>query len=196
MSRRTVALLIALFAIAFAFAAMAAIRWPSLMMVAVIAFEPEAVADISGIDWRELGIAYGAPYFLAALCLYAASLCLSQRRRGSVAWYVMGCVAGFPAIFLVDFHAGWWRDPSAGEGAVLGAFGIAILLGVAVWDLRMRKSCPSKPLEEGLDRDRPATPMRRAQRGPVPAAIARQRAAFAAEGRKMLAHRERSSRNR
>ena len=57
MPRRLIALLIALYAIAFAFGAMAAIRWPSLMMVANVMLEDEAaMAGIAGIDWRQLGI--------------------------------------------------------------------------------------------------------------------------------------------
>ena len=73
MPRRLIALLIALYAIAFAFGAMAAIRWPSLMMVASFMLEEEAMAGLTGIDWRELGIAYGAPY--------SSPLCASMRRH-------------------------------------------------------------------------------------------------------------------
>ena len=61
MPRRLIALLIALYAIAFAFGAMAAIRWPSLMMLAGFVLEDDALGGLSGIDWRELGIVYGAP---------------------------------------------------------------------------------------------------------------------------------------
>ena len=68
MSRRIVAFLIAIYAIAFAFGAMAAIRWPSLMLLAGLMVEPDALGGLNEINWRELGIAFGAPYFLAALC--------------------------------------------------------------------------------------------------------------------------------
>ncbi|MEO1553771.1 MAG: hypothetical protein AAFR82_07515, partial [Pseudomonadota bacterium] len=197
MPRRLIALLIALYAIAFAFGAMAAIRWPSLMMLAGFFLEEEAMAGLTGIDWRQLGIAYGAPYFLAALCFYAAALSLGNRQKAARLWYLMGAIAGFPCIFLVDFEAGWWRDPSAGEGAVAGAAAGAILLGVAVWDL-CRSSKPKKaPTPEA----EPAIPVivspetaietkrepQRRYRKPIPAAIARQRAHFTAEGRKMRA---------
>lgn len=198
MPRRIIALLIALYAIAFAFGAMAAIRWPSLMMLAAFVLEDDAVADIAGIDWRGLGIAYGAPYFLAALCLYASALSLGKRKRSAMLWYLMGCVAGFPCVFLVDFEAGWWRDPSVGEGAVAGAASAALLLGIAVWQLT-QKPKPHKPDIEP-DQQAPvivapiaAEPAKPAQkrRKPVAPAIARQRAAWAAEGRRMLARQRR-----
>ena len=147
MSRRLIALLIALYAIAFAFGAMAAIRWPSLMMVANLLLEDEAaMAGVAGIDWRQLGIVYGAPYFLAALCLYAAALSLSNKKRGARVWYFMGVVAGFPCVFLVDFEPGWWQDPSAGEGAVAGAAAGAVLLGIAVWELCRKPKRKPEPV--------------------------------------------------
>ena len=198
MPRRIIALLIALYAIAFAFGAMAAIRWPSLMMLASFVLEDDAMSDMAGIDWRELGIAYGAPYFLAALCLYASALCLGKRKRSAMAWYLMGCVAGFPCVFLVDFETGWWMDPSVGEGVVAGAAGAALLLGIAVWQLT-QKPRQQTPEAEAVE---PApvivAPVATApeqivqkRRKPVAPAIARQRAAWAAEGRRMLARQRR-----
>lgn len=202
MPRRLIALLIALYAIAFAFGAMAAIRWPSLMMLAGFVLEDDAMAGLSGIDWRELGIAYGAPYFLAALCFYAAALSLGNKQRAARLWYLMGVVAGFPCVFLVDFEPGWWQDPSAGEGAVAGAAAGAILLGVAVWEL-CRKQAPKPEVPAEVPGAQQViyvqAPVEAAQksereiryRKPIPAAIARQRAHFAAEGRKMRARQRR-----
>ena len=201
MPRRLIALLIALYAIAFAFGAMAAIRWPSLMMVAGFMLEDDAMAGLSGIDWRQLGIAYGAPYFLAALCLYASALRLGNKQRAAKLWYFMGVIAGFPCVFLVDFEPGWWRDPSTGEGAVAGAAAGAVLLGIAVWEL-CRKS-KARPDIEAVDpalqqvvivqaaETSPAPKQKRHYRRPMPAASARQRAHFAAEGRKMAARHRR-----
>ncbi len=198
MSRRLIALLIALYAIAFAFGAMAAIRWPSLMMLANLVLEDEAaVAGISGIDWRQLGIMYGAPYFLAALCLYAAALSLGNKKRGARIWYAMGVVAGFPCVFLVDFEPGWWQDPSAGEGAVAGAAAGAVLLGIAIWELSRKPKQTPQPVVQKKDGEpqivyvqapvaEPEKKPQRKYRRPVPAAIARQRAHFAAEGRRMM----------
>ncbi|MEL7107933.1 MAG: hypothetical protein AAFV59_15935 [Pseudomonadota bacterium] len=201
MPRRLIALLIALYAIAFAFGAMAAIRWPSLMMVASFMLEDEAMAGLSGIDWRELGIAYGAPYFLAALCFYAAALSLGNRQKAARLWYFLGAIAGFPCVFLVDFETGWWRDPSAGEGAVAGAAAGALLLGIAVLELCRTpkpKPAPVAAPEPATDEQVVITPAaapqekpRKQYRRPIPAAIARQRAHFAAEGRKMMARQRR-----
>ena len=201
MPRRLIALLIALYAIAFAFGAMAAIRWPSLMMLASFMLEDEAMTGLTGIDWRALGIVYGAPYFLAALCLYAAALSLGNKKRSARIWYFMGVIAGFPCVFLVDFEPGWWQDPSAGEGVVAGAGAGAILLGIAVWELCRKRKRQLKPEPvvqpaEGqqvvyVQAPAPEPDKKRKYRKPVPAAIARQRAHFAAEGRRMMARQRR-----
>ena len=213
MPRRLIAFLIAVYAIAFAFAAMAAIRWPSLMMLAGFWLEPDSMGVLSEIDWRRIGIAYGAPYFLAALCLYAAALSLGRRKKDALVWFMMGCFSGFPCVFLVDFETGWWRDPSAAEGAVAGAALAALLLGLAVRELTYGLA-PARQYETEPQSATPApatepeaepaaAPTKRATRRaqtdtnkprphrPVPAAIARQRAAFAAEGKRMLARQKR-----
>jgi multisubunit Na+/H+ antiporter MnhC subunit len=202
MPRRIIALLIALYAIAFAFGAMAAIRWPSLMMLASFAFETDPLAQAASIDWRELGILFGAPYFIAAFCLYASAMMLNKTRRGAMTWYIFGCAAGFLCIFFVDFADGWWRDPSAGEGAIAGAAVTAVLLGLAIWNLRTRKTVSQEanapeatPIENApiiVATPTQPIPKKRKRRGPVPAAIARQRAQFAADGRRMLAKQRRS----
>ena len=202
MPRRLIALLIALYAIAFAFGAMAAIRWPSLMMLASFMLEEEAMAGLAGIDWRQLGIVYGAPYFLAALCLYAAALSLGNKKRSARIWYAMGVVAGFPCVFLVDFESGWWRDPSTGEGAVAGAAAGAILLGIAVLELCRKPKPIADPVVQNVEGEpqvvyvqapasEPEKKLKKKYRRPVPAAIARQRAHFAAEGRRMMARQRR-----
>ncbi len=198
MSRKLVAILVSLMAVGFAFAAMAAIRWPSIIMLVSFMAEGTPSATLDGINWREIGIIYGAPYFLSALCLYAASVMIAQRRKGGVAWYLLGCTAGFPSVFLVDFERGWWRDPSAGEGAVAGLALIALLLAVAVWDLRLRarKRQPAA-LSAGVASSpqsdtAPCARTRQAPlypRGAFPNAAARNRAAFAREGRKMTQRR-------
>lgn len=196
MPRQTIALLIALYAIAFAFGAMAAIRWPSIMMMAAFMLESDAIQGVPNIDWRELGIAYGAPYFLAALCLYASAMMVSQRRKGGVLWYTMGCVSGFPCVFLVDFEADWWRDPGVWEGVVAGGAAGAVLLGIAVWLLRGRpeKSAEietpvnveaAEPAPVIITSAPPAPRPKPKPRRPVPPAIAAQRARWAAEGRRM-----------
>lgn len=199
MPRRLISFLIACYAIAFAFGAMAAIRWPSLMMVAELLVEQQhavnPVQGIDAIDWRRVGIAHGAPYFLAAFCLYASALTISKRGKGSVLWYTMGVVAGFPCVFLVDFAPGWWHDPSAGQGAIAGAGAGAILLWLAVWNLRRRvPQATSAVPDSGADvTAEPAKPkkVKRPVYRPVPPAIAFQRQRFAAEGRAMMAREKR-----
>lgn len=209
MPRRIIAFLIALYAIAFAFGAMAAIRWPSLMMVAGLVVEPESLSGVNEVNWRELGIAYGAPYFLAALCFYASALALGRRKKDAMLWYLMGCFAGFPCVFLVDFEPGWWTDPSTGEGAVAGAALAAILLAIAVRMLttgpRRRIKTPPQTAQaepDMADIAQPETPQtlvtvapaaqsKPRRRRPVPAAIARQRAFLAAEGRRQRAKQQR-----
>ena len=200
MPRRLIALLVALYAIAFAFGAMAAIRWPSLMMLASFMLEDDTMSGLNGIDWRELGIVYGAPYFLAALCFYASALSLNSKKWAARPWFFMGAVAGFPCVFLVDFEAGWWRDPSTGEGAVAGAAAGAFLLAIAVWQLTQRAKREPVAAEPAHSEEpqivyvaapapEPKPKVKRQVRAPVPAAIARQRAHFAQEGRKMRARR-------
>ena len=199
MPRKLVAILVSLMAVGFAFAAMAAIRWPSIIMLVSLMAEGTPSATLDGIDWREIGIIYGAPYFLAALCLYAASVMIAQRRKGGVAWYLLGCIAGFPCVFLVDFESGWWRDPGAGEGAVAGLAVIALLLAAAVWDLRLRQRKPQPaalsagvsgpPETEDKESRALARQARLYPRGAFPNATARNRAAFAREGQKMTRRR-------
>ncbi|MEO1102055.1 MAG: hypothetical protein AAFW65_09445 [Pseudomonadota bacterium] len=211
MLRKLIALMIAAYAIAFAFGALAAVRWPSIMM-AVTATLAEGTPNtgFEDVNWRELGILYGAPYFLAALCFYASAVMVSSRRRGSLTWFLMGCTAGFPCAFMVDFEPGWWTNPGAGEGAVAGAGIAAILLTMAIMELRRKPGATAATETSGrlVSKETgeeyvivPATPvaasvaakptMRRT--GPMSPAIARQRAHFAAEGAKMAARRRRQA---
>lgn len=209
MPRRLIALLISGLAIVFAFGALTAIRWPSIMMFLALFFHPDPSLGLNDIDWRALGFAYGAPYFLASLCFYASSITLARRGKGSIIWYVMGMVSATPSFYLVDFEPGWWRNPSGPEGMVAGGTLMVVLLGASVLLLRQRKATPVGEIEEdgdtvSLTKDQfdaliarqdvneapaPAKPVPVRHRGPVPAAIARQRAHFAAEGRRMRARR-------
>lgn len=191
MLRPLIALLITCFAIAFAFAAMAAVRWPTLMMAANALTTSDSMGTLTGISWRELGVVYGLPYFLAALCFYAAAMKVAVRRGGAVAWYLMACVAGFPSAYLVDFEPGWWRDPSAAEGAVAGAGLAALMLLAAVWELRRRpppRQAPlllTQPLRPEAPEPALAPAPKRPEWRPVPPAIARQRAHFRTMGRRI-----------
>lgn len=206
MLRKLIATLIALYAIAFAFGALSAVRWPSIMMLVSWIVQDDIASGLDAVDWRALGIAYGAPYLLAALCFYCSAVMISVRRAGGVLWYAMGLCAGFPTVYLVSFESGWWQDPSIAEGAVAGAAIGAVLLLSAVYELRKRapvrvmqpeaaalaaaapEPVPAAPLPDptvAIVRPR-ATPPKPVF---VPAAIARQRASFAAHGRRMNAKR-------
>lgn len=206
MLRKLIALMVIGYALAFAFGALTAVRWPTIMLALGWLAEGNVAAGMEGINWRELGITHGGLYLLAGLCFYASAIMISARRNGGVAWYLAGCAAGFPVTYLVSFEPGWWRDPSAAEGAVAGAALAAVLLAVAIWDLRKQSATqtPDKPSE--TPHGQPLAPIvlmsapvpqaeapSPAPRRPVmvPAAIARQRASFAAHGRKMHARRRR-----
>lgn len=203
MLRKLIAILLTVYAIAFAFGALTAVRWPSIMMVMHWLVKDSLAAGLENVDWRQLGIAHGGPYLLASLCFYCSAAMISARRHGGVLWYIMGLFAGIPCLYLVTFEHGWWNDPSIAEGAVAGACVGAILLLSAVWELRMRPPRPVRPVQPE-NTEAPvllSTPVMQAApvhvpavaKRPkpvfVPAAIARQRASFAAHGRKMQARR-------
>ena len=202
MSRQLLALMVALFAVAFAVAALAAMRWPTILMVMNLALEDGIGPAMEGINWRGLGLMYGVPYLFSGGFLYVAAQLISQRRHGAFTTYMIGCALGFPCAFMVDFEPGWWRDPSSAEGAVAGAGAMALLMALAVWELRMGKPlkvAEAEPEEEMVTLPasvvaalgaQPAVTAKPAA-APKPArvrsaAVMNQRAHFAREGRKML----------
>jgi hypothetical protein len=131
MLRRLIALLLTIYAIAFALGALTAVRWPSMLMLLGWS-APE------GVSPRELGLTHAAAYLIAALGYYASGALIARRRGGAVFWYAVALIASVPAALLVDFEPGWWRDPGAGEGAMAGLMLGALLLLAAVWELRKR----------------------------------------------------------
>jgi hypothetical protein len=138
MSRRLICLLLTLYAIAFAFGALTAVRWPSIVMVMGWIVKDDVEGGLSAINWRELGITHGAAYLFASLGYYASSALLGARRNGAVGWYLFGLAASVPAVFLVHFSPQWWMDPTPVEGALAGLIAGACLLLIAVWALRRR----------------------------------------------------------
>lgn len=146
MPRRLISLLLTGLAIAFAFGAMTAVRWPSIVMVMGWIVSDDLAGGLNAVDWRKLGIAHGGAYLLAAVCYYAAAATIAARKRGAVLWYIMGMAASIPTIFLVHFDPEWWLNPSAGEGAMAGLAAAALLLLIAVWELRYRS--PEELAEE------------------------------------------------
>lgn len=138
MPRRLIAILLTIYAIAFAFGALTAVRWPSIVMVMGWIVTDELAGGINGVNWRELGIAHGGAYLFAALGYYASGAVLAARKGGAVGWYIFALAFSIPSVFLVHFDANWWENPSAGEGAMAGLMAGAMLLLIAVWELRKR----------------------------------------------------------
>ncbi len=199
MSRKLISYMVAVMAVAFAFGAMSAIRWPSILMLVGLFTETGMEDTLAHFNWREFGILHGIPYFIAAIAFYASAALIARRRPGALNAYLLGCATGFPAAMLVDFEPGWWRDPSAAEGIVAGGGVIAVLLLLAVWDLRFRRRPPravalSAAVAPGSDlasgKKKPTRPA-----GPPSAAIMATRAQFARDGQKMLARQNRGKRH-
>ncbi|MDP3460474.1 MAG: hypothetical protein Q8S09_14490 [Hyphomonas sp.] len=138
MLRRLIAILLTVYAIAFAFGALTAVRWPSIVMVMGWIVTDDVERGLGGVNWRELGITHGAAYLFAALGYYASGATLAARKGGAVGWYIFALAFSVPSVFLVHFDAGWWHNPSAGEGAMAGLMAGAVLLLAAVWELRKR----------------------------------------------------------
>ena len=207
MTRLCLALITALYAIAFAFLAIMAVRWPSVMAVAALVSDSTgATSNLSAlIDWRQLGLFYGGLYLFAAICFYACSTLIQRKRRGAPTSFVLGLLAGFPFLTLFDFSPDWWRSPNLFEQITIGAAVFSIFLLPAILAVtpksrrkqaervaRMQKGpmiAPLTPMTVSASQPAPAPKPRRRQ--PVPAAIARQRESFAAHGRRALARRTR-----
>lgn len=138
MPRRLIAILLTIYAIAFAFGALTAVRWPSIVMVMGWIMQDDVAGGLKGVNWRELGIMHGSAYLFAALGYYASGATLAARKGGAVGWYIFALAFSVPSVFLVHFDTNWWLNPSAGEGAMAGLMAGAVLLLVAVWELRKR----------------------------------------------------------
>jgi hypothetical protein len=138
MPRRLICLLLTIYGIAFAFGALTAVRWPSIVMVMGWIVTDDVSGGLGAINWRELGIAHGSAYLFAALGYYITGALIGARRKGAVATYIFALTASVPAVFLVEFSPRWWENPAAGEGALAGLMAGALLLFAAVWELRQR----------------------------------------------------------
>lgn len=208
MFRKPVAFVVALYAIAFAFLAMTVVRWPTLMTAVTIVFKEQG-ADLSGFDWRSLGLQFGIPYIVAAFFFQISSYALATRSHGAVTAFVFGICVAFPCVFVFDFREGWMAAPTTGEWVVVWiAAGTLLLLG-AVWDLRRRPDVepervqkpepfvahPNAPTIYSAGLPLPGVKPSRGKaspepvqtpqvRRPVPPAIAIQRRRWAEEGRR------------
>jgi len=206
MLRNSIALIVALYAIGFALMALTAVRWPSLLMMATLFNQGGALAEMSGLlNWRELGLTYGVIYLAAAFFFYSASTLIGRSGRGSVICYLLGAGIGFPPFLLFDFESGWWQNPDAFEQIILFAAVFTVILFGAVLELSQtrKKKASIKTMPE-IVLDKPVIPVvapaivptatvavKAKRRQPVPAAILRQRASFAAHGRRARARQRR-----
>ena len=210
MLRNSVAFIIALYAIGFAFAALAAVRWPTLLML--VAFFGDSASDLGAhVNWRELGLVYGLVYLVAAYFFFTTSSLISSHKAGSPVTYLLAVGIGFPPFVLFDFEAGWWQSPDLFEQIVLFGGVLSLFLLGSILELnrtRKRKSTKTAPVQTDLahpvppaapivlsapvmaPQSPPSKPARR-RNPPVSAAILRQRQSFAHHGRKMAARRSR-----
>lgn len=201
--RYLVAFTVALYAIGFAFAALAAVRWPSvLLIIGLVGEQSVAVTEISGaVGWRELGLTFGLAYLMAAFCFYSTSTLLMNHRRGAVIAYICGVILGFPPFLLFDFEPGWWQTPDTFEQVFIFSGVMSLFLFGAIWELAKRRQPAQPPPNVRAEQPElllnqvvrpiitavevtPTPPPKKRYRQPVPAAIARQRASFAYHGRK------------
>lgn len=200
MPRRLIAILLTVYAIAFAFGALTAVRWPSIVMVMGWIVRDDVANGLGGLNWRELGISHGSAYLFAALGYYASGATLAARKGGAVGWYLLALAASIPSVFLVHFEPRWWEDPSIGEGAMAGLMAGALLLFIAVWELRQRPPEEYVEMEDAGDAPvvRPARVRAEAVKPPkkkhpplfVPdIVVQRQRAMFIAQARRKQAAR-------
>lgn len=179
MARRLIALLLIVYAMAFAFGAMTAVRWPSIVMVVGWIVTDDVAGGLKSVDWRQLGITHGGAYLLAAVCYYASAATLAARKKGAVLWYLMAMAASMPTLFLVHFDPEWWLDPTAGEGALAGLAAGALLLLMAVWELRYRS--PQEIAEEREMLEAPAAVYHHVAAAPAPAVRTRRPPVFIAD---------------
>jgi len=210
MLRHIVSLSVALYAIGFAFLALASVRWPSLLTLATLFGEQAgAIGEIDGLlNWRELGLTHGFAYLITALCFYFSATLIGRKKRIAIVFYVAALGTGFLPLMLLDFEPGWWQTPTQFQQIVILAAVIAVFIASLIWELGGVKTDKAEQkkarLEQGqilldqiivpVNAVKPAktktvkkSARRGGRRGPVPPAIARQRASFAAHGRRAKA---------
>ena len=102
--------IVTIYAIAFAFGALTAVRWPSIVMVMGWIVQDDVKGGLDGVNWRELGIVHGAAYLFAALGYYASSALLGDPQgRCCQLVSVRACRLGAISVFLVHFNPNWWK---------------------------------------------------------------------------------------
>lgn len=142
MLRKPVALLVTLFALGFALMAMSLVRWPTVMMAVSLGWREQG-ADLSGFDWRGLGLQFGAPALAAAVFLQISAFAILTRAHGAVTAFVFAVLTAAP--MLAGIEASAVGTPGAVLVELLRPWlaGAAGLLLTAVWDLRAREMRPA-----------------------------------------------------
>jgi len=206
MLRHCVSLIVALYAIGFAVLALASVRWPSLLTLGVLFGEQaSALGQIEGLlNWRELGLTHGLAYLLTALCFYFSVTLIGRGKRSAIVFYLIAVGTGFLPLMLLDFEPGWWQTPTQFQQIIMLSAIIAVFLTSLIWELggsradkTQQKNAVSGEGQIVLDqaiipvntvKPAPAKMVKKpVRRQPVPPAIARQRASFAAHGRRAKA---------
>jgi len=151
-----------------------------------------------------LGLTHGLAYLVTALCFYFSVALIGRGKRSAIVFYIIAIGTGFLPLMLLDFEPGWWQTPTKFQQIVLLAAIMAIFITSLIWELGgtkagkvKRKSARVEPDQMILDQiimpkttAQPAmtkTVKKPVRRAPVPPAIARQRASFAAHGRRAKA---------
>ncbi len=188
MSRQLICLLLIGYAMVFAFAALTAVRWPSIVMIMGWMVNEDLSGGLQTVNWREAGLLHGGAYLVAAVCYYASGASLAGRRPGALVWYVLAMTASLPTLFLVHFDPQWWHDPSVGEGAMAGLAAGAVLLLLAVIELqRPPRRRPAPPQQAPARPDTADKPVRQGRHTPyfVPdIVVRRQQALFTAQAQR------------
>jgi hypothetical protein len=134
MLRRTIALLICIYALGFAIAALAAFRWPALVFLGYWAPFIDMPESVYAMDWRRIGLVNGGGWILAALCFYLSAAATARRKTGSVIWFGLALAAAAPSFVLHKFGP-VFPLPGAADGAFIGGLFGALLLLFAVREL-------------------------------------------------------------
>jgi MFS family permease len=152
MLRSIIAITIALYAIGFACAALAAVRWPSLLMMAALFDNGSGVATALNekMNWRELGLSFGLAYLVAAFFFYSCATCVARRKAGSIIFYILGVGLGFVPLMVFNFEADWWQSPDTFQQTVLFSGVMTLFLFGALLELdRARKAARKDAARQG-----------------------------------------------
>jgi hypothetical protein len=170
MLRKPVAFLVTLFALGFALIALGVVRWPTVMLAISLGWREQG-ADLSGFDWRALGLQLGGPALAAGVFFQISAFALLTRAHGAVTAFVFALACAAPVLAGLEASAAdtigaQWIAPL--RHGIAGAAGLTLL---AVWDLRARGPA--------LNRETAAREVKPKVRRPPPPFVAVQRREWA-----------------